>query len=206
MKIKSENDAEKNSPRGRKALKGRSASEAAKDKEMGSRRSNTQSPSSPKKDRDEEKSGSEGSPRSRQSKLPTTFSPLREKRGEFAPPKRAARKSVDSWVAGSSLVTTPNGNNSVFSSNLRKSGTPRTPKLGTLRAGDVPDPRRGTYVGLQKPAAEYTIDELCSMAWDGKDIPTFREIVSGYPKEKINDYNSRGQTALYCAARYVYLV
>jgi hypothetical protein len=56
----------------------------------------------------------------------------------------------------------------------------------------------GTSTGFRNPCS---IETLCSLAWNGVDVLTFKEELASFPKNQINEFNSRGQTALYCAAK-----
>ncbi len=44
------------------------------------------------------------------------------------------------------------------------------------------------------------LERLCSLAWEGTDLPTFRNLLRQFPS-LANEKSARGQTPLYCAAR-----
>lgn len=160
---------------------------------------------------EDDKSGGEKTENSLsvKSKLPSALG-SRDKRpnGEFIAGDRPYRKSVDSsWVSGNSQLTIGENTFVISPSNVARlnSTTRQSLILGSVRAGDSPESRKNSgLLASRKQPHEYTVDELCILAWEAKDIPRFREIATGFPKDKINEYNTRGQTALYCAARYAF--
>jgi len=46
-----------------------------------------------------------------------------------------------------------------------------------------------------------TVEDLCTAAWNGGDIESFKNLLNLLSVDEINSTNSRGQTALYCASR-----
>eukprot|EP01127_Copromyxa_protea_P021081 TRINITY_DN7159_c0_g1_i1.p1 TRINITY_DN7159_c0_g1~~TRINITY_DN7159_c0_g1_i1.p1 ORF type:complete len:2707 (+),score=519.17 TRINITY_DN7159_c0_g1_i1:787-8121(+) len=71
-------------------------------------------------------------------------------------------------------------------------------------AGQRSAPSNSSSESLKK-GPPVTIEHLCGLAWNGTDPATWNEALANFPKSQINDYNARGSTALYCAARQGHL-
>lgn len=116
--------------------------------------------------------------------------------------KSMARKIEPSWVTSGSPMNSDGAMLCNTGSLPRSNFQARTgsPVLGTGRS-DSPDTHR---LSRKYPPTTYSLEELCNILLEGNDIPRFNELLSVFPKEQINDYNSKGQTLLYCAAKYVH--
>eukprot|EP01127_Copromyxa_protea_P010368 TRINITY_DN2523_c0_g3_i1.p1 TRINITY_DN2523_c0_g3~~TRINITY_DN2523_c0_g3_i1.p1 ORF type:complete len:958 (-),score=203.98 TRINITY_DN2523_c0_g3_i1:27-2900(-) len=100
-------------------------------------------------------------------------------------------------------TTTETGEPPVVSDTVaQKQQEQREAKERQMRALKSQRQRQLTGLVMQNT---YTVDDLCSAAWNGGDIEKFQEILSFLSVDEINKTNSRGQTALYCAARQGYV-
>lgn len=113
--------------------------------------------------------------------------------------KSVVRKFEPSWVTGGSPVNSDGPMLSTTGSLPRSNFQARTgsPVRGTGRS-DSPDIHRLP----RNPPIASSLEDLCNMILEGNDIPRFKDLVSVFSKEQINEYNSKGQTLLYCAAKY----